>query len=74
VPGIIEDVNRLLNSDIKYNGRNYSTSVLLNKIYNQITSSDEFYMNDFNLYIFNNQINYKTKLYQIINGAFKPIE
>jgi len=74
VPLFIEDTNLLLNSDIKYNWLNYATSVLLNKIYNKITDSDEFYMSDFNLYIFNNQINYKTKLYQIINGAFKAIE
>jgi hypothetical protein len=74
VPKEIEDTNLNLNSDIKYNWLNYSTSVLLNKIYNKITQNDEFYMNDFKLYIFNNQINYKTKLYQIIKGAFTPIE
>jgi hypothetical protein len=74
VPTEIEDTNLNLGSDIKYNWLNYATNVLLNKAYNKITQNDEFYMNDFNLYIFNNQINYKTKLYQIINGAFKPIE
>jgi hypothetical protein len=31
-------------------------------------------MNDFYIYIFKNQINYKTKLYKIENGAFKEVE
>ncbi len=74
IPKDIEDINLNLNSDIQYNWLNYATSVLLNKLYNKKTQNDEFYINDFNLYIFNNQVNYKTKLYQIINGAFVPIE
>ncbi|WP_457564569.1 hypothetical protein [Caminibacter sp.] len=74
VPNEIEDTNLNLNSDIKYNWLNYSTNILLNKIYNKYTQNDEFYMNDFNIYIFSNQINYHTKLYQILNGAFTPIE
>ena len=74
VPNQIEDTNLNLNSDIKYNWLNYATNILLNKIYNKYTQNDLFYMNDFGLYIFNNQINYKTKLYQIIKGAFTPIK
>ncbi|GAB6045318.1 DDE transposase [Caminibacter profundus] len=73
-PILIEDYNLLVNSDIKYNWLNYDSSILLNKIYNIQTNEDKFYMNDFKLYIFNNQVDYKTKLYQIINGAFKLIE
>jgi len=73
-PLLIEDYNLLVNSDINYNWLNYSSNILLNKIYNLQTEGDEFYMNDFKTYIFDNQILYKTKLYQIINGAFKSID
>jgi len=74
VPMDLEDINQNLYTDIKFNWLNYAISVLANKIYNLQTQSDEYYMNDFNLYIFNHQINYKTKLYKIINGAFKSVE
>ena len=73
IPVLLEDYNKILNSDIKYNWLNYSTNILLNKIYNLSTKEDEFYMNDFDIYIFNNQIGYKTKIYQIINNSFKKI-
>jgi len=72
-PSNIEDYANLLNSDIKYNWLNYATDVLVNKIYNLQNSEDMFYMNDFHIYIFNNQINYHTKLYQIKKGAFKEV-
>ena len=73
IPVILEDYNQILNSDIRFNWLNYSTDILLNKIYNSNVKADEFYMNDFDTYIFNNQINYKTKLYQIILNSFKEI-
>ena len=73
VPPILEDYNQLLNTDIEFNWLNYSSTLLANKLYNQITQGDEFYLNDFKLYMFNNQINYKTKLYQIINNSFRVI-
>jgi len=72
-PPLLEDFNQILNSDIKFNWLNYSTNILLNKIYNICTNGDEFYMNDFDIYIFNNQINYKTKIYQIIQNSFREI-
>jgi len=70
----IEDYANLLNSDIKYNWLNYATDILINKIYNMQNNDDIFYMNDFYIYIFDNQINYHTKLYQIRKGAFKEVE
>ncbi len=73
-PKKLEDINLNLKTDIQFNWLNYSTNVLLNKIYNNLTQNDQFYMNDFKLYIFGNQINYNTKLYQIINGGFKLIQ
>ncbi len=73
VPDILEDYNQLLNSDIEFNWLNYSSTLLANKIYNQSTNTNEFYLNDFRLYIFDNQINYKTKLYQIVNNSFRVI-
>lgn len=73
VPNILEDYNQLLNSDIEFNWLNYSSTLLANKIYNQSTNTDAFYLNDFRLYIFDNQINYKTNLYQIINNSFRKI-
>jgi len=71
---IINENAMLLNSDIRYNWMNYATCILANKAYNRQNNEDEFYMSDFNIYIFNNQINYKTKLYRIIDGAFKQVE
>jgi len=73
IPIVLEDYNKILNSGIKYNWLNYSTNILLNKIYNSSTKGDEFYMNDFDTYIFDNQINYKTKIYQIIENSFREI-
>jgi len=73
VPVTLEDYNRILNSGIKYNWLNYSTNILLNKIYNLSTKTDKFYMNDFDTYIFNHQIEYKTKIYKIINNSFREI-
>ncbi|MEO1928142.1 MAG: hypothetical protein ABGX26_05580 [Nautiliaceae bacterium] len=73
-PLIINEYTNLLNSDIKYNWFNYSTLILANKAYNMQNQEDEFYMSDFNIYIFDNQINYKTKLYRISQGAFKEVE
>ena len=73
-PLLIEDYNLLIGSDIKYNWLNYASNILLNKIYNLQTGGEDFYMNDFKTYIFDNQILYKIKLYQILNGAFKEVE
>ncbi len=73
-PLALEDINLLLNTDIKFNWLNYASNILLNKAYNLETNGDEFFMNDFKIYLFNNQINYKTNLYQIINGGFKKID
>ena len=72
-PSNIEDYANLLNSDIKYNWLNYATDILVNKIYNMQNNSDIFYMSDFYIYIFDNQINYHTKLYQIKKGTFKEV-
>ena len=73
IPAVLEDYNQLLYSNIKFNWLNYSATLLANKIYNTKTQGDEFYLNDFRIYMFNNQINYKTRLYQIINNSFKSI-
>ena len=69
----LTDINKLLSSDIKFNWLNYSASVLCNKIYNKFSEGDKYFMNDFSLYMFNNQINFKTKLYQVVFKAFKEI-
>jgi hypothetical protein len=73
-PLIINEYTSLLNSGIRYNWINYSSCIFANKIYNRQNGEDEFYMSDFNIYIFDNQINYETKLYRIIDGAFKQVE
>ena len=73
VPKELIDINMLLNSDIKFNYLNYAANILCNKIYNETTKSDYFYMNDFLIFIFNNQIEYHTKLYQVVFKAFKEI-
>jgi len=73
LPKQLADINMLLNSDIKFNWVNYSANILCNKIYNNITKGDIYFMNDFSTYIFDNQINYKTNLYQIIFNGFKKI-
>ncbi|GAX87210.1 conserved hypothetical protein [Lebetimonas natsushimae] len=69
----INDYATLLNSDIKYNWLNYATDILVNKIYNMQNAEDMFYMNDFHIYIFENQINYKTKLYKV-DTSFKEVK
>jgi hypothetical protein len=73
-PVIINEYTNLLNSNIRYNWINYASCILANKAYNRQNDEDEFYMSDFNIYIFDNQINYETKLYRIIDGAFKQVE
>lgn len=73
-PAVINEYARVLNSDIKYNWINYASCILANKIYNKQNYEDDFYMNDFNIYIFDNQIDYKVELFRIINGAFKKVD
>jgi hypothetical protein len=70
----INDYATLLNSNIKYNWLNYATNILINKIYNIQNSEEIFYMSDFHIYIFKNQIDYKTKLYKIENNSFKEVK
>jgi len=70
-PLMVEDYALLLNGDIKYNWLNYAGVIFANKIYNLQNSLDMFYMHDFGVYIFNNQINYDVKLYRIIKHSFK---
>jgi len=72
-PKELADINMLLNSDIKFNWLNYSASILCNKIYNSQSEGDTYLMNDFLIYMFDNQINYKTNLYQIAFKGFKKI-
>jgi len=73
-PPLINEYANLLNSDIKYNWINYATLILANKIYNKQNSEELFFMSDFNTYIFNNQIDYKVKLYKIISSSFKEVQ
>jgi len=70
----IENNNLNLGSDIDFNWLNYTTSVLLNKAYLLETSDEEYFLNDFNLYIFDNQVKYKTNLYRIKQNGFIKIE
>jgi len=70
---MLEDYNDNLYTNIRFNWLNYASNLIANKIYNLQTNSDEFFLNDFGLYIFDNQVNYKTNLYQIINGGFQKI-
>ena len=73
-PLLINEYTNLLNSDIKYNWMNYATLILANKIYNKQNNEELFFMSDFNIYIFYNQIDYKVKLYKIINSSFKEVQ
>jgi hypothetical protein len=73
-PLTVNEYASLLNSNIRYNWLNYAACVLANKAYNIQNDEDKFYMSDFNIYIFDNQIDYKTKLFRIIDGAFKEVE
>ena len=73
-PLLINEYSNLLNSDIKYNWMNYATLILANKIYNKQNNKELFFMSDFNIYIFHNQIDYKVKLYKIINSSFKEVQ
>jgi len=71
---IIEDNNKNLDSDIDFNWLNFTTATLLNVAYNLEIEEDINFLNDFNLYMFFNQINYKTNLYKIFNNGFIKIE
>ena len=68
------DINLNLSSDLKFNWLNYSTNLLLNKAYINEEMENSYFLNDFNLYIFDNQVNYKTKLFKIYKNGFIEIE
>ncbi len=74
LPVGLEDTNMLLSSDIRFNWLNYDISILANKIYNKQTDQDEWYMNDFKIYMFEHQTQYETKLYRIFKGAFIEVK
>jgi hypothetical protein len=68
------DINMNLGSDLKFNWLNYTTSALLNKLYIDEIDEYPYFLNDFNLYIFHHQVNYKIKLYRIFDNGFIEIE
>ena len=70
---IIEDNNNNLNSNIKFNWLNYTTSTLLNLAYNMEVGNNIYYLNDFHLNMFFNQVQYKTNLYRIFKKGFIKI-
>ena len=70
---IIEDNNLNLGSDINFNWLNFATSTLLNEAYLLEIEEYKYFLNDFNLYIFNNQVNYHTNLYRIKGNGFIKI-
>jgi len=71
---MIEDNNLNLGSDINFNWLNYTTSTLLNIAYNIEIDENIYFLNDFNLYMFFNQVNYKVNLYKIFQNGFIKIE
>ena len=71
---IIEDNNLNLGSDINFNWLNYTTSTLLNVAYSIEIDENIYFLNDFNLYMFFNQVDYKTNLYKIFQNGFIKIE
>jgi len=73
-PILINDYATLLNSNIRYNWINYASNILINKIYNLQNNEDIFYMDDFHIYLFNHQIDYKTKLFKIENNALVRVK
>jgi len=68
------DNNMNLGSDLKFNWLNYTTSALLNKVYIDDMYEYPYFLNDFNLYIFDNQVEYKTKLYKVFENGFIEIK
>jgi len=75
IDSIIEDNNINLDSNIDFNWLNYTTSTLLNVAYNIETQKDDIhYLNDFDLYMFFNQVEYKINLYRIFQNGFIKIE
>jgi len=75
INNIIEDNNFNLGNNIDFNWLNYTTSTLLNVAYNIETKTDDIhYLNDFDLYMFFNQVDYKTNLYRIFQKGFIQIE
>ena len=68
------DKNMNLGSDLKFNWLNYTTSILLNKAYIDEIDEYPYFLNDFNLYILDNQVVYDTKLYKIFDNGFIEIK
>jgi hypothetical protein len=68
------DVNLNLGSNLNFNWLNYTTSVLLNKVYIDYMNENSYFLNDFNLYMFNNQVVYKIKLFKIFKHGFVEIQ
>jgi len=71
---IIEDNNKNLDTDIDFNWLNYTSSVLLNVAYNLEIGENKHFINDFNLYLYFNQVDYSTNLYKIYKKGFIKIE
>jgi hypothetical protein len=69
------DINLNLGSNLDFNWLNYTTSVLLNKVYiDDYMNENKYFLNDFNLYIFDNQVIYKVKLFKIFKHGFVEIK
>ena len=71
---IVEDNNLNLGSDIDFNWLDFTTSALLNIANNIETLDDVSFVNDFGIYMFYNQVFYKTNLYKIFQNGFIKIE
>jgi len=71
---IIEDSNLNLGSDIDFNWLNFTTSTLLNVAYNLETKENYHFLNDFDLFVYFHQVNYKINLYRIFQNGFIKIE
>jgi len=72
-PSDLVDINKNFSGDFRYFWLNYVVSALANVIYNKQMQQDEFYLNDFGMYMFNNQVNYPTQIFKVFRGAFVPV-
>ncbi|MEO1942592.1 MAG: hypothetical protein ABGW77_06870, partial [Campylobacterales bacterium] len=73
LPDQLLDISQLLGGDLRYNWLGYTSAVLLNGIYNFKVGNPIGQLGDFHLTMTDHQVQYQTKLYQIVDRGFAEV-
>jgi hypothetical protein len=73
LPDRLLDTSQLLGGDLRYNWLGYTSAVLLNGIYNFKVGNPIGQLGDFQLTMTDHQVQYQTKLYQIVDRGFAEV-